>query len=84
MEMPVLAQVCQAARLGSGAINGTASKLKSMSYAVRCYSISGELNSCYLLAAAAGTYLDLERTGQKSFAEMAHGLDTARGGGVDQ
>ena len=70
-ESVVLTQVC-----------GRESQMRAMSYALRCYSISNQLNDCIFLAANAGTYRDLKNTGQTTYSELRTKLDNASGADV--
>ena len=48
MDEAVLARVCQSSRIGADEMSVTSFKAKNMSYAVRCYSINGQLYSCVM------------------------------------
>lgn len=54
-------------------------KMKTLSYAIRCYSVSSGLNNCLFLAVNAATYRDLKNKGKTTYPELKAELDTANG-----
>ena len=69
-ELVTVARVCQN------------SHLKNVGYAVRCYSISDQLYACINLGTEAGSLRDIERSGQKTYADMASEFNNEGGASV--
>lgn len=59
--------------------DGIVGKVGNMSSAIRCFSVVGQLASCFETAIQAATFLDLERTGQSSFAATTSDLENKSG-----
>ena len=65
-------RACQMMKMNGGGFVG---KAGDMSSAVRCFSVGGQLGSCFEMAVQAASFLELERTGQSTFAEMTNQLE---------
>ena len=78
MEQSDLGRVrpCQMMKMNG---DGFVGKVGNMSYAIRCFSVGGQLASCDIMALEAATLLDLERTGQSTFAALTNKLENESG-----
>lgn len=65
-------QACQTMKIKENDSNFTqmVGHVTNMNTAVHCWSISAQLMACYNLALQAGSALEIERSGQSTFAEL--------------
>lgn len=70
----------RACRMMKAPADGIIGPVGNMSYAIRRFSVAGQLGSCAIMAITAATYLDLERTGQTTFAALTSKIESESGG----
>jgi hypothetical protein len=83
MEQADLARVGCNTRLDFIGWDGFVGRAKNMNHAIRCFSIYDQLASCAVMAVQAATFLDLERTGQSTFAATTNDLENKSGTSAD-
>jgi hypothetical protein len=82
MERSDFARVGCDTRLDFIGWDGFVGKAKNLSHAIRCFSIWNQLGSCVMMGVQAASFLDLERTGQTTFAARTNELAEAEGDGL--